>query len=61
MITNVAFHVPGEVVGKGRARVGLGGGGAVRMFTPRKTAAYEATIALAASSARYLVRSRACA
>ena len=47
MITNVAFVVPGEPQGKGRARVGKINGHA-RMFTPAKTVAYEGLIALAA-------------
>jgi Holliday junction resolvase RusA-like endonuclease len=46
-LTNVAFSVPGEPQGKGRARVGKVGG-FVRMFTPEKTVAYESLIALAA-------------
>lgn len=46
-VTNVAFVVPGEPQGKGRARVGKVGGHA-RMFTPSKTIAYEGLIALAA-------------
>lgn len=48
--TSVAFTVPGEPQGKGRARVGRIGGQA-RMFTPAKTAAYEGLIALAARQA----------
>ena len=50
MITNVAFEVPGEPQGKGRARVGSVGGHA-RMFTPQKTVAYEGLIAMAAKQA----------
>lgn len=50
MITNVAFIVPGEPQGKGRARVGKIGGHA-RMFTPAKTAAYEGLVAMAAQQA----------
>lgn len=50
MITNVAFVVPGEPQGKGRARVGTIGGHA-RMFTPAKTVAYEGLIAHAAQLA----------
>lgn len=36
----VSFHVPGAVVGKGRARIGKVGPHA-RMFTPEKTVNYE--------------------
>jgi len=50
MITNVAFQVPGEPQGKGRARVGRIAGHA-RMFTPAKTVAYEGLIAHAAATA----------
>lgn len=50
MITNVAFVVPGEPQGKGRARVGKIGNHA-RMFTPDKTVAYEGLIAHAAQMA----------
>lgn len=50
MITNIAFVVPGEPQGKGRARVGTIGGHA-RMFTPAKTVAYEDLIAHAAQLA----------
>lgn len=50
MITNIAFVVPGEPQGKGRARVGTIGGHA-RMFTPAKTVAYEGLIAHAAQLA----------
>ena len=39
----VSFHVPGAVVGKGRPRIGKAGGFS-RMFTPEKTANYEATV-----------------
>ena len=46
----VTFTVPGQPVGKGRARVGRAGG-FVRMFTPEKTATYESTIALFADQA----------
>ena len=48
--TSVAFTVPGEPQGKGRARVGTIGGHA-RMFTPPKTLAYEGLIAHAAQLA----------
>lgn len=47
MITNVAFVVPGEPQGKGRARAGRNG----RMYTPAKTVAYEGLIAMAAQQA----------
>lgn len=50
MLTNLAFVVPGEPQGKGRARVGKVGGHA-RMFTPAKTVAYEGLVALAAQQA----------
>ncbi len=50
MLTNVAFVVPGEPQGKGRARVGRVAGHA-RMFTPAKTVAYEGLIAHAAQQA----------
>lgn len=43
----VAFVVPGEPQGKGRARSTRSG----RHYTPAKTAAYEGLIALAASEA----------
>lgn len=49
-LTNVAFTVPGEPQGKGRARVGTVHGHA-RMFTPQKTMAYEGLIAHAAAQA----------
>lgn len=50
MINAIAFTVPGEPQGKGRARVGTIGGKA-RMFTPSKTVAYEGLIAHAAAQA----------
>lgn len=50
MITNLAFTVPGDPQGKGRARVGKIGGHA-RMFTPARTVAYEGLIAMAAQQA----------
>lgn len=50
MLTNIAFTVPGEPQGKARARVGRVGG-AVRMFTPTKTIAYEGLVAHAAHHA----------
>ena len=46
----IAFTIPGEPQGKGRARVGKIGGHA-RMFTPAKTVAYEGLIAMAAQQA----------
>jgi Holliday junction resolvase RusA-like endonuclease len=49
-ITNVAFIVPGEPQGKGRARI-VKVAGFSRMATPAKTAAYEGLIALAAKQA----------
>ena len=50
MINAVAFSVPGEPQGKGRARVGSINGHA-RMFTPAKTVAYEGLVAHAAQQA----------
>lgn len=50
MLTNVAFVVPGEPQGKGRARIGKVAGQA-RMFTPAKTVAYEGLIAAQAYQA----------
>jgi Holliday junction resolvase RusA-like endonuclease len=50
VLTTVAFTVPGEPQGKGRARVGRVAGHA-RMFTPAKTLAYEGLIAHAAQQA----------
>lgn len=49
-INAIAFTVPGEPQGKGRARVGSINGHA-RMFTPAKTVAYEGLIAHAAAQA----------
>jgi Holliday junction resolvase RusA-like endonuclease len=49
-MTCIAFTVPGQPQGKGRARVGRVNGHA-RMFTPAKTAAYEGLIAFAARHA----------
>ncbi len=43
-------HIPGPPQGKGRPRVGRVGGHA-RMFTPAKTASYEALVALAGQQA----------
>ena len=51
MLTNIAFTIPGEPQGKGRARVGKTHGGHARMFTPAKTVAYEGLVAMAAQSA----------
>lgn len=50
MLTNIAFVVPGEPQGKGRARIGKIAGHA-RMFTPAKTLAYESLIAAQAYQA----------
>lgn len=50
MINAIAFSIPGEPQGKGRARIGKVGGFS-RMFTPAKTVAYEGLIALAAQRA----------
>ena len=49
---HIAFTVPGEPQGKGRARVGKINGHA-RMFTPAKTVAYEGLIAHAAQEAMH--------
>jgi Holliday junction resolvase RusA-like endonuclease len=49
-MTVISFTVPGAPQGKGRPRVGRIAGQA-RMFTPQKTAAYEALIALAGQTA----------
>ena len=46
-ITNIAFTVPGEPQGKGRARATRTG----RMYTPAKTAAYESLVRMAAAQA----------
>jgi Holliday junction resolvase RusA-like endonuclease len=50
VINAIAFSVPGEPQGKGRARIGKVGGFS-RMFTPAKTVAYEGLVALAAQRA----------
>jgi Holliday junction resolvase RusA-like endonuclease len=50
MMTNIAFTVPGDPQGKGRAKV-VKIGGFTRMATPQKTVAYEGLIALAAKQA----------
>ena len=52
MFNCIAFTVPGEPQGKGRARVGKVGNHA-RMFTPAKTVAYEGLIAHAAALAMH--------
>lgn len=49
-LTNVAFTVPGEPVGKGRPRATTIHGSA-RLYTPKKTANYEGLVALAAQTA----------
>ena len=46
----IEFFVPGAPVGKGRPRAARRGAGVV-MFTPEKTAGYEALVAAAASNA----------
>lgn len=46
----IEFFVPGAPVGKGRPRAARRGAGVV-MFTPEKTADYEALVAAAASNA----------
>lgn len=46
----IEFFVPGAPVGKGRPRAARRGAGVV-MFTPGKTAGYEALVAAAASNA----------
>jgi Holliday junction resolvase RusA-like endonuclease len=50
MLTNIAFTIPGQPQGKGRARIGKIGGHS-RMFTPAKTVAYEGLVAMAAQQA----------
>ena len=50
MINAIAFSVPGEPQGKGRAKI-VKIGGFSRMATPDKTVAYEGLIALAARDA----------
>lgn len=50
MITNIAFDVPGEPQGKGRARAATING-MTRLYTPKKTASYEGLIAMAAQQA----------
>ena len=50
MNRKIEFFVPGPPVGKGRPRAARRGAGVV-MFTPEKTAGYEALVAAAASNA----------
>lgn len=50
MNRKIEFFVPGTPVGKGRPRAARRGAGVV-MFTPEKTADYEALVAAAASNA----------
>ena len=50
MITNVAFIIPGEPQGKGRARATMVAGRA-RLYTPEKTVSYEGLAAYAAQAA----------
>ena len=50
MSRKIEFFVPGTPVGKGRPRAARRGTGVV-MFTPEKTAGYEALVAAAASNA----------
>lgn len=50
MSRKIEFFVPGTPVGKGRPRAARRGAGVV-MFTPEKTAGYEALVAAAASNA----------
>ena len=50
MINAVAFSIPGEPQGKGRAKI-VKIGGSSRMATPAKTVAYEGLVALAAQKA----------
>jgi Holliday junction resolvase RusA-like endonuclease len=49
-MTNIAFIVPGEPQGKGRAKI-VKIGGFSRMATPQKTVAYEGLVAHAAQQA----------
>lgn len=46
----ITFTIPGQPVGKGRARVSRRGGFA-RLYTPEKTASYESLVALAGQQA----------
>ena len=50
VITNIAFSVPGEPQGKGRAKI-VKIGGFSRMATPAKTIAYEGLVATIAAQA----------
>ena len=50
MSRKIEFFVPGTPVGKGRPRAARRGAGVV-MFTPEKTAGYEALVAATASNA----------
>ena len=50
MNRKIEFFVPGAPIGKGRPRAARRGTGVV-MFTPEKTAGYEALVAAAASNA----------
>ena len=50
MLNAVAFVVPGEPQGKGRAKI-VKIGGFSRMATPKKTVAYEGMVAHAAQEA----------
>ena len=50
MNRKIEFFVPGAPVGKGRPRAARRGAGVV-MFTPEKTAGYEALVAATASNA----------
>lgn len=47
----IRFHIPGAPVGKGRPRVSSRGGRFARLYTPEKTASYEALVQLAAQQA----------
>ena len=50
MINAIAFTVPGEPQGKGRAKI-VRIGGFSRMATPQKTVAYEGLVSMAAQQA----------
>lgn len=60
MLTNIAFTVPGEPQGKGRAKI-VKIGGFSRMATPAKTVAYEGLVAMAAQQAMRGAQPLACA
>jgi Holliday junction resolvase RusA-like endonuclease len=49
-MNKIEFTVPGQPVGKGRARIGRAGKHA-RMFTPEKTVSYESLVAMFAHQA----------